>query len=348
MASNRKPGSRPGLIHCDNCGEDYSASYRRCPFCDEYEEYEDSYEPSYERSERPSSRSSGGKRLAQSKRRGGGYTRTSPLKVISIVISLAVILFAAWIVVAKVMPMVRRSDAVPPLDPNSTPSSSSSGTSGSDSASDISPDVSPNVSPDVSDQPGVPPEVSPSPGTSTTPSSDTAAGFSLSKSEFSFSDRYPDPVTLKAIFTPAGTTGTITWSSSDPDIASVDATGKVSHGTKSGTATITAAMSNGVKQTCKVYNQVTGSSTPSSSGSSGTSSTTYTVNNADFTFYRSGETYRLKVNNYTGGVTWSSSNTSVATVSSDGTCTAVGNGKCTVTGTLDNGSKVTAIVRVSF
>lgn len=341
MAANRKPGSRPGLIHCENCGEDYSASYRRCPFCDEYDEYEDSCEPSYERSERPSPRSSsGGKRLAQSKRRGGGYTRTSPLKVISIVISLAVILFAVWIVVAKVMPMVQRSDSVPPLDPNSSPSSS---------GSDPAPDSSPDASPDASGQPGVSPEVSPSPATSTTPSSDTATGFSLSKSDFSFNDQWPDPITLTVTFTPAGSTGTITWTSSDPDVASVDENGKVSHGTKTGSATITATLSNGVTQTCTVYNQISNLSASGSSGNSGTSSTaSYTVNNPDFTFYRSGETYRLKVNNYTGGVTWSSSNTSVATVSSDGTCTAVGNGKCTITGTLDNGSKVTAIVRVSF
>ena len=42
MATKRKSG----LIHCDNCGEYYSASYRRCPFCDEYDdEYEASDDP---------------------------------------------------------------------------------------------------------------------------------------------------------------------------------------------------------------------------------------------------------------------------------------------------------------
>lgn len=343
MATNRKPGSRPGLIHCENCGEDYSASYRRCPFCDEYDEYEDSYEPSYDRSERSSSRSSGGKRLAQSNRRGGGYTRTSPLKVISIIISLAVILFAVWIVVAKFMPMIRRSDAVPPLDPDS----SVSGNPSSDPAPDNSPDTSPDVSPDVSDQPEIPPDVS----TPTTPAPGEATGFSLNKSEFAISDRYPDPVTLKVTFTPAGTTGTITWTSSNPDVASVDESGKVSPGAKSGTATITAALSNGVTQTCKVYNQTTGSASTSNTNQNTTTvSGTYTVNNPDFTLYRAGETYQLKVKNYTGSVTWSSSNTSIATVSSDGTCTAVGTGKgsCTITGTLDNGATVKAIVRINI
>ncbi|MGN1004665.1 MAG: Ig-like domain-containing protein [Oscillospiraceae bacterium] len=327
MASKRTPGSRPGLIHCDNCGEDYSASYRRCPFCDEYDQYEDSYEPS---SEHSSPRSSGGKRLAQSRRRGGGYTRTSPLKIISIIVSLAVILFAVWIVATKLIPLIRQGD-VDTVDPNAN--TSQSGTS------DPTPGTSPDTDPDTS----VPPEVSPSPDT---PAPGGATGFTLSKSEFSFSNRYPDPVTLKVVFIPAGSTDTITWTSSDSTIASVDENGKVSHGTKTGTATITATMSNGVTQTCKVYNQVTDSTAPSDSGNSGTSSTTYTINNPDFTFYRSGETYRLKVNNYTGGVTWSSSNTSVATVSSDGTCTAVGNGKCTITGTLDNGATVKATVYV--
>ena len=27
--------SRDTLIHCAACGEDYSATYRRCPFCGE-------------------------------------------------------------------------------------------------------------------------------------------------------------------------------------------------------------------------------------------------------------------------------------------------------------------------
>ena len=27
--------SHDKLIHCDACGEDYSSTYRRCPFCGE-------------------------------------------------------------------------------------------------------------------------------------------------------------------------------------------------------------------------------------------------------------------------------------------------------------------------
>lgn len=30
-----KPIRRNDVIHCENCGEDYSVTYKRCPFCDE-------------------------------------------------------------------------------------------------------------------------------------------------------------------------------------------------------------------------------------------------------------------------------------------------------------------------
>ena len=29
------PDRRSDLIRCDNCGEYYSVTYKRCPFCDE-------------------------------------------------------------------------------------------------------------------------------------------------------------------------------------------------------------------------------------------------------------------------------------------------------------------------
>lgn len=335
MATKRKSG----LIHCDNCGEYYSASYRRCPFCDEYEE---EYEASDDRSDSPSARNGGGKRLAQSNRRGGGYTRTSPLKVISIIISLAVILFAVWIVVTKIMPLVQRGN-IDPVDPDTS------------QAGDPTPGTSPDAAdpdPGTSDTPTAPTDVTPAVDPTPAVNDGGATGFTLSKSEFAISDRYPDPVTLKVTFTPAGTEGTITWTSSDPTVISVDENGTVSAGAKRGAATITATLSNGVTQTCKVYNQLTA---PSASGANtsqntGTASGTYTVNNPDFTLYRAGETYQLKVTGYTGGITWTSSNTSIATVGSDGTVTAAGSGKgsCTVTGALDNGSTVKAIVRINI
>ena len=55
MASRRNRDDRPTMIHCDRCGEDYSSTYKRCPFCEEmdYEaqqaryDDEDGYENGY-------------------------------------------------------------------------------------------------------------------------------------------------------------------------------------------------------------------------------------------------------------------------------------------------------------
>lgn len=338
MATKRTPGSRPGLIRCENCGEEYSSTYRYCPFCDEFDEYEGSA------AERQPAQHGGGKRLTKSRRRGGGYTRTSPFQILAILVSLAVILAAIWIVFAKLKPLMDRGD-VDTVDPNSN-----------SQQTEISPapDASPEVTPDDEsgdEEPAVTPEqpeVGTTPGTGNEPAMSAAVGFTLNKTDFSFTDKYPDPVILEVTFSPEGSTAVLTWSSSNTEVASVDANGKISHGTRKGTATITAEMSNGIKQTCKVHNQVAGGTTTTPEPTTSTTPSSYSINNADFTFYRVGESYKLKVVDYSGGVTWSSSNTSVATVGSDGLCKAVATGTCTVTGTLDDGSTVKAIVRVKI
>lgn len=56
---------------------------------------------------------------------------------------------------------------------------------------------------------------------------------------------------LTATVSPSDYTGTITWSSSDTKVASVDANGKVT-ANRYGTAVITAKLSNGAKATCKI------------------------------------------------------------------------------------------------
>jgi hypothetical protein len=355
MANTHKTNSKHGLIHCDNCGEEYSSTYRRCPFCDEDNDYEDDYEYEDESGEHPSSRP-GGKRLARSVRRGGGYRKVSPVRVISLLVSLVVILAAAWVVIAKVIPLIQRGN-ITPVDPSvsqvaaapsaSQPSAVEDPPVSESPAADNSPAPSDETT-DVSDAPApsdTQADVSPEPDVSSSaaPAASGATEFSLSKSDVTFSSQYPDPVTLKATFTPSGSTGALTWSSSDPDVAAVDSSGKVSRGSKSGVATITATLPSGVSHSCTVRNQTGGSSGSGSSGS-------YAINNADFTLYTAGETYQLKVSGYTGSVTWSSSDASLVTVSADGTCTAVGVGvgKCTITGTLENGSTVTSIARIDI
>ena len=120
MANKQNTRGRNGLIHCDNCGEDYSSTYKRCPFCDEYEE---EYEaPAREHRRQSSGR--GGKRLANtakpersSSRSGSRRSGIDIFYWVPRIISVLVIVAAIWIVVTKIMPMVDRGD-VGTIDPD--------------------------------------------------------------------------------------------------------------------------------------------------------------------------------------------------------------------------------------
>lgn len=319
--------NKNALIKCEHCGEYYSATYKECPFCDEYDadlfdEYEEQAAPR---------RKSGGKRLVTNTR-GGGYGRGwTPARIFVTVLSLAVIIAAFCIVFTVVRPLIDRGK----ITPSSPPSSES---------------VSPSAKPSASIPPSEAPTADPDPTPSQIPSTQTATGFTLSKSEFAFSDRYPDPITLKATFKPAGSIGFITWTSSDPDIASVDENGRVSHGAKKGTATITATMAGGVTQTCKVYNQMTGgaASTPAPSAAPSAAPSSLSLNKTDFTFSSPSEpAVRMKVNGTSSTPTWSVKNTAVASITSDGVVTPVGRGTTKILCTVD-GQTLECIVRVTF
>ncbi len=129
--------------------------------------------------------------------------------------------------------------------------------------------------------------------------------------------------TLTATVGPSDATDkTVIWSSSDDNIASVDAKGKVT-AVNGGSAVITAE-SGGVKATCSVTVtvDVTGVSldvTEKTAEKGETFTITATVEPSDATDKT---------------VTWTSSNTSVATVDSDGKVTAVGGGFAVITATV--------------
>lgn len=315
--------NKNALIKCEHCGEYYSATYKECPFCDEYEdEYEDRQDSAPRR---------GGKRLVTNTR-GGGYGRGwTPARIFVTVLSLAIIIAAFCIVFTVVRPLIDRGKITPSAPP-------------------VSESTSPSSEPDPSAAPSEAPSTDPDPTPSQIPADQTATGFTLSKSEFAFSDRYPDPITLKVTFKPAGSTGYITWTSSDPDIASVDENGKVSYGSKRGTATITATMAGGVTQTCKVYNQMTGgaASTPTPSASPSAAASSLSLNKTDFTFSSPSEpAVKMKVNGTSSTPTWSVKNTAVASITSDGVVTPVGRGTTKILCTVD-GQTLECIVRVTF
>lgn len=338
--AKRSCSGRPEMIHCPYCGEDYSSTYKHCPFCDEVEQ--PVVEEGLEELDAPRPR--GGKRLTTNTRGGGYGGGPSPLRIIGTVVSLGLIIAAVIIVITLIMPLVSRGNvdgpgaaSIPPVEEGS-PAPDETVSAGETTPAGETAPVGETT-----------PPATESPAGETIPADQTATGFTLSQSEFSFSDTWPNPITISVTFIPAGSTGTITWSSSDPDVASVDENGVVSHGTVRGTATITATMAGGVTQTCLVYNQVTSGTSSSSGGSSGaTSSGTLSLNHTDFTFSAlDNPSVQMRVNGTSSTPTWSIGNSAVATISADGVVRPAGSGTTTITCTVD-GQTLTCIVRCTF
>jgi len=307
------------LLHCDSCGEDYSSTYRRCPFCgskgakpketvsveDEYvfdggyifDEIDREASEKASREQQSGNISRSGKRVASSTAAGSGVTSSSPersrtgssstsgeksshpdvrttgarprtshsrldafdeflernnltlLRLIGLVFSLLVIIAAFVILFTVIIPMFS-NDSGP--NPNGT-------NSGSSQTGAPSPSGSGEVS-----LPSDSPTTSPAPSASGTdiPADQTATDFKLSLNEFAISDRWPQPVTIRVTLIPANSKGTISWTSSNEKIATVDQNGTVTAVSK-GSATITAALPGGKTHTCKVYVNISESPTSS-------------------------------------------------------------------------------------
>lgn len=131
------------------------------------------------------------------------------------------------------------------------------------------------------------------------------------------------------------TNKSLTWTSSNPSVATVNSAGKVTS-VGAGTTRITATAVNGVKAsaTIKVTSVL---------------STRVTLNSSNFTLYGSGSSKTLKATAYpynsTDRITWRSSNSSIATVDQSGKVTAVNNGSATIIATTTSGRR--ASVRVT-
>lgn len=166
------------LIHCNVCGEDYSATYRRCPFCGERmdtssptdeDDYDDGYvfdgqalfddDPAGDQT----APNKGGKRLANSKpiggtgKNSGRYDPPGPvnwIRIITFGISLVIIIAALIIVFTVIYPMLHTSE-----QPSDSPS----------------PSVSVSVPPSDEPEPTVSPSDEPEPSPSTPVSSGISA-----------------------------------------------------------------------------------------------------------------------------------------------------------------------------
>jgi len=139
-------------------------------------------------------------------------------------------------------------------------------------------------------------------------------------------------LTLSATVDDVATDKTVVWSSSDDSVASVE--NGVVTANKSGTATITVTATNGTEDTSddKTDTITITVTNPATGISLNKSTLTLTVGN-DETL-----TANVTPTDADGSVTWSSSDTNVATVDSNGKVTAVAAGTATITATAGNKS----------
>ena len=139
-------------------------------------------------------------------------------------------------------------------------------------------------------------------------------------------------MTLVPTFSPEGSTGTVTWSSSDEAVATVDGQGMVT-AVAPGTASITATLENGQSAQCTV-NCTWDPEAAADGEEAPAEQTTVGLSANDITLDSAGDSQQLTVNGAEGEVTWASEDAAVATVDDQGNVTAVAPGRTTVTATV--------------
>ncbi len=259
MAPKPSPDS---LIHCAVCGEDYSATYRRCPFCgakntpaprpappssrgrsdpdDGYvfdgqdlfdDEPEDAYLPA---------RPKGGKRLAEKSPGPFNDLQVNWPRLITFLCSLIIIIAALVIVFTVIYPQLH-GPKEPPATVSDQPSAPPS-------------QPLPPASQPVSTAP-VPNNTDPVP---TAPvigvGEDEPTGITLNKVDFTL--RPGESFQLVANVTPSDWSGTVTWTSTDTSLATVSDNGLVAHANPDVTnvrLVVITARAGTLETECKVY-----------------------------------------------------------------------------------------------
>ena len=308
------------MKRCPICGENYSDTYKSCPFCEE--------EAALQRGNQLRRGGRGGKRASSGNKRGQPNL-LSPILVILILIMAALLVYllfgdkiADQLAGNQEDPGTEEVTPAPPtLDENEDEDT-----------------TAPEVGTDTDDQDDGEGTGDTAEETDLTalPETLTMSYLGAPKTEFTMSVG-DDSIPLTA----SGGSGSYTWSSSDENIATVDADGKVS-AVSAGQATITVTDGSG-KGPCMV--RVKGGT---SSGQTTTtpSSSAPKLSSTDFTTHVGDPDVQLKVSGTTSSVTWASKNTGIATVSGSGVVKAVSAGTTTITATVD-GKVLECIVRVT-
>lgn len=309
------------MKRCPICGENYSDTYKSCPFCEE--------EAALQRGNQLRRGGRGGKRASSGNKRGQPNL-LSPILVILILIMAALLVYllfgdkiADQLAGNQEDPGTEEVTPAPPtLDENEDEDT-----------------TAPEVGTDTDEQDDGEGTGDTAEETDLTalPETLTMSYLGSPKTEFTMSvGDAPIPLTA------SGGSGSYTWSSSDESIATVDADGKVS-AVSAGQATITVTDGSG-KGTCMV--RVKGGTSSGQTTTTTPSSSAPKLSSTDFTTHVGDPDVQLKVSGTTSSVTWASKNTGIATVSGSGVVKAVSAGTTTITATVD-GKVLECIVRVT-
>lgn len=292
---------------CEICGEEYSTTYRSCPFCEEEEAL---------RKGKPIHRHTSDFR---NKRGGHG------LGVLALVLALVVIgAGAVHFFGDNIAQALGIRDAEPVSDPNQISTvTAPDGDNPAQPSVDSGPDGGDGENdPNAAVEPVVDPAQKP----------DTAV--MLSSEDFTMSSAGEQHV-----LTAAGGSGAYTWSVKDANVATVSEDGTVTAvGGGNTEVTVTDGYTTAV---CIV--RVKGPAA-NAGGSTAAPSGTLALNREDMTM-PAGTTFQLKVSGTSSAVTWSIADTSVATIGSDGTVKFLSRGTTTATASVD-GQTLQCIVRV--
>lgn len=312
------------MKRCPECSEKFSDTYKRCPFCEEKR------------------RIVKGKRVQRRGVRNGsrvaGTDRENVLTLVLLVILLVLAGILLWLLFgggSEGGGQGGTSSAIQSGDVSGSGGASSAGGSG-----DVSGGASSSGGEDPAGSGGsTMPEVDPPPTADDIKK--LPKTLSLSNEDYTTSVGDVD-VTLRV----NNGSGTYTWVSANPAVATVDANGKV---VAVGSGNVLIYVTDGVGMgSCIV--RVKGGSTGggnsggSTGGSTGSSAAGATLNKEDMTL-SVGELWPLKVRGYTGEVTWSVADPTVASVLSDGTVKGLKAGRTTVTAKVGDRT-LKCIVRV--
>ena len=227
----------------------------------------------------------------------------------------------------KVATLTRDQGDPATTDPSSDPESSPDPST--EPAESPSPDPSPEPSTNPDPTPSASPSESPSPSPSVSPSADVTVTVSKTSLTLKVAGTETLTATVKNADGSTKSGATVTWSSSDSTVATVDTTGKVT-AVKVGTCNITAT-SEGKTATCALTVEaadVTVSSVKLSQETKLTINKNYTGKLTVTITYSDGTT-----STDASKCTWASSDTKICTVDAQGSIKALKAGNCKITAT---------------